>query len=114
MLDIYFAIRFLQLREQMADEDGTRSSKDTLKRLLDLGIVGQGEYAALNDGYDLLSDIDHALRLIVGRSNVIPHSAHPMFAKLVHLVSHREQFLRDLNLHRLRVRDAYDSVLGIN
>lgn len=110
MLDIYFAIRFLQLREQMADEDGKRSSKDTLKRLMDSGVLGQGEYAALNDGYDLLSDIDHALRLIVGRSNVIPHSTHPMFAKLVRSLSHREQFLRDMNLHRLRIRDAYDRV----
>ena len=110
MLDIYFAIRFLQLREQIVDEEGRRSSKDTLRGLLELGKLSDGEYAALDEGYDLLSDLDHALRLIAGRSNVIPHDTHPTFTKLVRALPNREQFLRDLNLHRLRIREAFDSI----
>lgn len=112
MLDIYFAIRYLQLAEQVADRDGQRSSRDTLSRLFDLGKLTKDQHSALSDGYDVLSHIDHALRLVVGRSNVIPHSKHPGFWKLVAMMSGRENFFRDLNLYRLRIREAYESVLG--
>jgi glutamate-ammonia-ligase adenylyltransferase len=77
MLDVYFASRYLQLRDEVMDEGDDRSTSVTLERLREEGSLGDDDFAALSGGYSLLRSIDHNLRLIVGRSTRLPDPNHP-------------------------------------
>jgi glutamate-ammonia-ligase adenylyltransferase len=77
MLDVYFAARYLQLRDEVMDEGDDRSTSYTLERLREEGSLGEEDFAALSGGYSLLRSIDHNLRLIVGRSTRLPDPNHP-------------------------------------
>src|SRR5215213_920286 len=65
MLDVYFASRYLQLRDEVMDEGDDRSTAFTLERLREEGSVSEEDFAVLSSGYSLLRSIDHNLRLIV-------------------------------------------------
>ncbi len=83
MLDVYFAARYLQLRDSLADEDEDRSTRGTLERLRAAGSLGVEEFDALREGYALLRRLDHQLRLLVGRSTRLPSAAdHPLVRDL--------------------------------
>ena len=77
MLDVYFASRYLQLRDEVMDEGDDRSTSFTLERLREEGSLSDDDFAALSGGYSLLRSIDHNLRLIVGRSTRLPDPNHP-------------------------------------
>jgi glutamate-ammonia-ligase adenylyltransferase len=76
MLDVYFAVRYLQLRDNLRDEGEDRSTLSTLARLRAAGSLSAEDYAALSNGYSLLRAVDHHLRLIVGRSARLPATDH--------------------------------------
>jgi glutamate-ammonia-ligase adenylyltransferase len=76
MLDVYFAARYLQLRDDIRDEGEDRSTPSTLERLRAAGSLSAEDYAALSNGYSLLRAVDHHLRLIVGRSARLPAPDH--------------------------------------
>jgi glutamate-ammonia-ligase adenylyltransferase len=76
MLDVYFASRYLQLRDEVTDEGEDRSTAFTLERLREEGSLTEDDYSALSSGYSLLRSIDHNLRLIVGRSTRLPDPNH--------------------------------------
>src|SRR5829696_2078822 len=77
MLDVYFASRYLQLRDEVTDEGDDRSTAFTLERLREEGSLGEEDFLVLSSGYSLLRSIDHNLRLIVGRSTRLPDPNHP-------------------------------------
>jgi glutamate-ammonia-ligase adenylyltransferase len=77
MLDVYFASRFLQLRDEVMDEGDDRSTAFTLDRLREEGSLTEEDFEVLSSGYSLLRSIDHNLRLIVGRSTRLPDPNHP-------------------------------------
>src|ERR1051325_2831366 len=77
MLDVYFASRYLQLRDEVMDEGDDRSTAFTLDRLREEGALSEEDYVVLSSGYSLLRSIDHNLRLIVGRSTRLPDPNHP-------------------------------------
>ncbi|HEU4933813.1 MAG TPA: hypothetical protein VFT48_17135 [Pyrinomonadaceae bacterium] len=77
MLDVYFASRYLQLRDEVMDEGDDRSTSFTLERLREEGSLNDEDFSALSGGYSLLRSIDHNLRLIVGRSTRLPDPNHP-------------------------------------
>jgi glutamate-ammonia-ligase adenylyltransferase len=77
MLDVYFASRYLQLRDEVMDEGDDRSTAFTLERLREEGSLSEEDFVALSSGYSLLRSIDHNLRLIVGRSTRLPDPNHP-------------------------------------
>jgi glutamate-ammonia-ligase adenylyltransferase len=68
MLDIYFAMRYLQLRDDVPDDADDRSTGYMLERLFRSGSLTEGEYYGLLNGYRFLTDLDHNLRLTVGRT----------------------------------------------
>jgi glutamine synthetase adenylyltransferase len=68
MLDVYFAARYLQLRDEIPDEGEDRSTTFTLERLRQEGALSEEDFSVLSSGYGLLRAVDHNLRLIVGRS----------------------------------------------
>jgi glutamate-ammonia-ligase adenylyltransferase len=76
MLDVYFAVRYLQLRDEVPDEGENRSTPFTLERLREEGSLAEEDFATLKSGYSLLRSVDHSLRLIIGRSTRLPDSAH--------------------------------------
>jgi len=78
MLDVYFAARYLQLRDEIPDEGDDRSTRATLERLREEGSLLEEEFNAMSNGYELLRAVDHQLRLIAGRSTRLPETDHPI------------------------------------
>lgn len=113
MLDVYFATRYLQLRDDVPDEGEDRSTRAMIDRLEALGSVTPGDAAALSDGYALLRSVDHHLRLIVGRSTRLPAPDHPAardIASKLGFVS-AAQFIESLVERMKEIRAAYERIL---
>ena len=114
MLDIYFAIRYLQLRYGIADAPGRRSSGVALDRLLEHGSLSVENHTNLSAGYEFLSTFDHYLRLTVGRTTCLPLAntkALAVIADRMDLAS-VEGLLEQLTLHRLNIRSSFDNIVA--
>jgi glutamate-ammonia-ligase adenylyltransferase len=114
MLDIYFAIRFLQLRDGLADDEDTRSTDKTLERLHAAGSLTTELFERLLAGYRFISTLDHDLRLTVGRTTRLPlanRHALVIIAERMKLAS-IDDLLEQLTAHRLDIRNAFDEILS--
>jgi glutamate-ammonia-ligase adenylyltransferase len=78
MLDVYFAVRYLQLVDDIGDAGDDRSTRSTLERLEASGSLEADDYNDLSTGYHLLRLVDHELRLLIGRSSRLPAADHPV------------------------------------
>jgi glutamate-ammonia-ligase adenylyltransferase len=115
MLDVYFAARYLQLRDDVRDEGEDRSTRATLARLLERGSLDNGTHAALDEGYRALRALDHALRLVAGRTARLPAAAdHALVADLARALSldSPSALLEALRARMSEVRAAYERVTG--
>ena len=115
MLDVYFATRYLQLRDDVPDEDPNRSTPATLSRLESAGSLGNEDYQALYDGYTLLRSLDHYLRLIVGRSTRLPAvEDHPLLHDLARCLRYPSAtaLTNAVTSHMTNIRAAYDRITG--
>lgn len=113
MLDVYFAARFLQLRDRLPDDEADRSTRATLQRLLDAGSLRPEEFDALGGGYTLLRRLDHELRLLAGRSTRLPSAEdHPVLRDLARRTGHATPaaLTRELAERMAAVRDAYERI----
>lgn len=112
MLDVYFATRYLQLRDDVSDEGEDRSTATTLERLRSTDSLSAGDFAVLNSGYALLRSIDHHLRLILGRQARLPPTDHPALrdiARQLGFVS--AAALNEMLVEKMStIREAYDSI----
>ena len=114
MLDIYFAIRYLQLRDGVPDDPADRSSEFVLERLLENGSISAGHHAALLEGYRFISELDHAIRLTTGRSTKLP----PLNSRTIAYAASRlgldsvDVLLQQLSIHRIAVRESFESVIS--
>lgn len=106
MLDVYFAMRFLQLRDDVPDDSENRSTLFMLTKLREKGSLNDEDFHNLNNGYDFLSRLDHALRLTFGRSAVLPNNLEAISKRLK-----IDDLLEILTFHRLNIRSAYDDIL---
>ena len=112
--DVYFAIRYLQLRDSILDDLNDRSTSFSLKKLFENKSLAKESFQSLSDGYDFLSLLDHLLRLIVGRSTRLPLAN----KKALSLISSRmnlestEELLEKLTSHRLNIRQAFEEIVG--
>ncbi len=126
VLDVYFAMRYLQLRDNIhdggeqiesQDEVGPQNDRSTgfmLERLKAGGSIEDATYTELLAGYNFLSALDHNLRLTIGRTTRIPLSnenALKTIASRMGLAS-RADLLEQLTIHRLNIRAAFDAILG--
>lgn len=113
MLDVYFAMRYLQLRDGVPDSADDRSTNRTLGILHDRGSITSDDHAAMLAGYRFLSALDHQLRLTVGRTTRLPAAnalALERVASRMGLASSAEMLER-LTIHRLDLRNAFDHIL---
>jgi glutamate-ammonia-ligase adenylyltransferase len=114
MLDVYFATRYLQLRDDISDEGKDRSTVTTLERLRAADSLNEEDFAALSNGYRLLRSIDHHLRLIVGRQARLPATDHPTLRDIARQLG----FMSAIDLHEMLVermksiREAYDRIIS--
>jgi glutamate-ammonia-ligase adenylyltransferase len=112
MLDVYFATRYLQLRDDVRDEGESRSTPATLERLRAAGSLSAQDYAAMDDGYALLRSLDHCLRLVIARSARLPAAEHPALRDIARRLSYpsSEALITDLTAHMSNIRAAYDRI----
>ena len=112
MLDVYFATRYLQLRDDVFDEGEDRSTAITLERLRATDSLSEKDFVALSSGYTLLRSIDHHLRLILGRQARLPATDHPALRDIASQLG----FDSGADLHEMLVekmksiREAYDRI----
>jgi glutamate-ammonia-ligase adenylyltransferase len=113
MLDVYFAVRYLQLRDEVPDEGEDRSTTFTLERLREEGSIGDDDFVVLSSGYSLLRSIDHNLRLIVGRSTRLPDPNYATAAAVAVRMGFTSvsELQETLTEQMLAIRAAYDRIV---
>lgn len=111
MLDVYFAVRYLQLRDNVQDDDQDRTTAATLRRLRVAGSLTETDFRALDEGYLLLRSIDHQLRLIVGRSASLPLPDHPSFRDIAQRLDYEaSELTQELTSRMVGIRTAYERI----
>jgi glutamate-ammonia-ligase adenylyltransferase len=116
MLDVYFATRYLQLRDDVPDEGADRSTRTTLARLRDAGSLDADGYQNLSAGYALLRTLDHHLRIIAGRSSRLPAAPdHAVLRDLARSLGYDSAAaLADTLRARMKdIRAAYDQITSV-
>lgn len=113
MLDVYFASRYLQLRDNVPDDESDRSTGRSLHRLRDAGSLDESTFRDLSDGYMFLRAIDHQARLIVGRAATLPLPEQPSFTDIARRVGlvNAENLTSELRTHMNAIRRAYQRIM---
>jgi glutamate-ammonia-ligase adenylyltransferase len=114
MLDVYFAARYLQLRDGVADEGEDRSTSATLERLEANGSLELRDYEALGNGYALLRSVDHQLRLVVGKVAALPSTEHPVCREIAKRLDFNSahQLTETLKERMRAIRESFDRLLS--
>ncbi|HYE63956.1 MAG TPA: hypothetical protein VD966_00145, partial [Pyrinomonadaceae bacterium] len=114
MLDVYFATRYLQLRDDVPDGSADRSTHTTLERLREAGSLSDQDYRTMRDGYTHLRTLDHYLRLIVGRSTRLPAADHPALRDIARSMGYvsADALINSLKTHMTAIRAAYNRITG--
>ena len=112
MLDVYFATRYLQLRDDVADEGENRSTLATLARLEANGSLETRDFDALSQGYELLRSVDHHLRFIVGKVAALPATDYPAFKEIARRLDFATpaELGETLRARMEAIREAYDRI----
>jgi glutamate-ammonia-ligase adenylyltransferase len=115
MLDIYFATRFLQLRDNVPDDAEHRATAPILQKLRENESLTDENYTALLDGYNFFAALDHNIRLTVGRTTRVPIAN----KKAIEVISERmdlaspDELVEQLTIHRLNVRSVFEDILSV-
>lgn len=112
MLDIYFAMRFLQLRENVPDDESDRSTASMIDTLAIRGSLDNDIAADLRAGYRFLASLDHNIRLTVGRTSRLPGGNQAAMATIASRMSltSPSDLIEQLTLFRLSIRSAFENI----
>ncbi|MBV9959829.1 MAG: hypothetical protein JO360_15495 [Acidobacteria bacterium] len=112
MLDVYFATRYLQLRDDVPDTSEDRSTVSMLTRLRERGSLDGEDFQRMSEGYAILRALDHHLRLILGRSTRLPAADHPAVSDIARRMDYpsAQALLTDLTAHMSHIRAAYERI----
>jgi glutamate-ammonia-ligase adenylyltransferase len=112
MLDVYFASRYLQLRDNVPDPLDQRSTLAILELLREAGSLSPGQHDLVSVGYSFISELDHNIRLTTGRSRRLPTNVDTLetIARRMSLPD-RAALSETLSLHRLNIRKVFEEVL---
>ena len=115
MLDVYFAVRYLQLHDHVPDDEGDRTTLKMLAQLSEARSIDEKTFRALHEGYGLLRSVDHEMRLIVGRSTNLPAAGHALSDIARRLkYSTTEALVAELQTRMASIRDAYERIMEPN
>ncbi len=112
LLDVYFVVRYLHLRARTLENAFNRSTVARLGEFHADGSLSTDEFNSLNEGYAFLSELDHNIRLMIGRVSRLPRanqSALERIAARMHIASATD-LLEMLTIHRLNIRSAFDNI----
>jgi glutamate-ammonia-ligase adenylyltransferase len=114
MLDVYFAVRFLQLRHGIPDQPDDRTTIQTLRKLNTAEVLGQDDFAAFLEGYRLLRDLDHRLRLAVGRVRRVPGAGHAAVEAIAREMGYANAaaLLIEIEASMWSIRRVYSNIVG--
>lgn len=114
MLDIYFAMRFLQLRDNIPDSATHRSTLFMLDKLYENNSLNNENFQSFSQGYNFLSELDHNLRLVIGRSTRLPMANQPALQTIVARMklASTKDLHEQLTFHRLNIRVSFENILG--
>jgi len=112
MLDVYFAVRYLQLRDNLPDDDKDRTTLKMLEQLRAANSIGEPDFRALYEGYGLLRSVDHEMRLIAGRSATLPSSGHAVLFDIARRLKYSttDSLVAELQSRMASIRSAYDRI----
>lgn len=112
-LDVYFAMRFLQLRDSVLDDEEERSTLKTLEKLHDRGSLIDKDFKALHRGYAFLNQLDHLIRLTVGPVNYVPFSNKQVINVILKRMNLEdvEKLKEKLLFHRFEIHEAFERIL---
>lgn len=112
MLDIYFAVRYLQLRWFIPDTEEDRSTLFMLEKLYENKSLATEDYENFTAGYKFLSELDHNLRLTVGRSTRLPLANQNALRTITERMKLEsvQQLLENLSFHRLNIRASFENI----
>jgi glutamate-ammonia-ligase adenylyltransferase len=115
MLDVYFATRYLQLRDNVPDENQDRSTPATLSRLRAAGSLDEQDFNAMSTAYAFLRTLDHNLRLVIGRSTRLPSTDNPALRDIARRMelSSPAELTRALTTHMENTRAAYNRIIAV-
>jgi len=115
MLDVYFAVRYLQLRDNVPDDGEDRTTRRMLQRLHEVGSIDEENFQRMFTGYQLLRLVDHQVRLIIGRSSTVPPFEVPAFTEIAaRLGFGNANDLRDELIAGMKnIRLAYDNIISV-
>jgi len=113
MLDVYFAVRYLQLRDDVRDEGEIRSTTKMIEKLFNAGSLDEKCFNAFKYGYAFLRELDHNLRLIVGRSSRLASIEHPALNDIAKRMkfSSANELVENLQEQMKAIREAYKIIL---
>jgi glutamate-ammonia-ligase adenylyltransferase len=114
MLDVYFATRYLQLRDDVPDASEDRSTHAVLERLREAGSLNDEDYRVMREGYATLRILDHQLRLIVGRSTRLPSTDHAALRDIARQLDYASanDLIESLAQHMKKIRASYKRIMG--
>ncbi|MEO7540034.1 MAG: hypothetical protein ABIV21_08390, partial [Pyrinomonadaceae bacterium] len=114
MLDVYFAVRYLQLRDDVPDNDDDRSTSYMLDRLTERGSLTGDMYSEFKEGYHFLATLDHNLRLTIGRTTRIPLGNQDTISIVASRMGYGSpaELIETLTIHRLNIRSTFESIMG--
>ncbi|MBA2494977.1 MAG: hypothetical protein H0V31_09825 [Acidobacteria bacterium] len=114
MLDVYFAMRFLQLRDDVPDDAENRSTLFMLNKLYEKDSLSIEDFQNFSNGYKFLSELDHNLRLTVGRSTRLPLANQTVLQTIVTRMKlgSVKHLLEKLTSHRLNIRASFENIVG--
>jgi glutamate-ammonia-ligase adenylyltransferase len=115
MLDVYFATRYLQLRDDVPDDGDDRTTPGMLERLRAAGSIAEPDFQRMFTGYRLLRAVDHELRLIIGRSATLPQRDSPAFGDIARRLGYAAPHAleHDLIGRMKEIRQAYDAIMTV-
>jgi glutamate-ammonia-ligase adenylyltransferase len=113
MLDVYFAVRCLQLRDNVPDDNEDRTTLKMLEQLRESGSIDENNFESLYEGYRLLRSVDHEMRLIIGRSATLPARGHQALRDIARRLKYAtsDVLLTELQSHMSNIRSAYDRIM---
>ncbi|MEZ5305776.1 MAG: hypothetical protein R2684_01390 [Pyrinomonadaceae bacterium] len=114
--DVYFAIRYLQLAKSVPDGEEGRSTSATLHRLRNSNHISLENFMAFKHGYEFLSELDHSLRLNIGRSKLVPQPGSSSLEVVMERMGMESEdaFFANLTAHRHAIHEAFENVFSLS